>query len=302
MAHATQRSPPHVAPLVPPWSEVAAGPIHFDYCLLPYTPQTTSPNDLMSVNLLRWSWQAHGVLAEGEALLERLRTGLGPGQLVWGIKQRTNHPDTTSWELYFYRRPHNPPDYTLARVAQLFAPIRVEGAIPEHWPWLMFSVELNVHQLRGERPCTSSVYLASSGLSYKLREGAPPEMENHYLFRDPQTGIDDILARMQASVHARPQPLALARILPPQLMRCLHVCVANKRTADAVYWSRLDIHQLGFFLQRHAWPETLRQKIVEFSLLFAHLQWDVGADFQATDGDDTDLGFTFIKSGIYGSY
>ena len=255
----------HASPREPrltPWPQPPAGPrgesAHYDYCLLPYTPKATTARDLASVNLLRWSWQAHGVLAQGEALLQRLHAGLGPGQVVWGIKQRVQQPDAASWELYFYRRPHNPQPYTLARVAELFAPLVVEGAVPDHWRWLMFSVEFDVAQLRGERPCASSVYIASSGLSYKLRDNHPPELENHYVFRDPLTGIDDILARLQVSVHAQPHPLGLARLLPPQLMRCFHVCVANKRQADAVYWSRVDLAQLQFFLDRHGWPQPLR--------------------------------------------
>ncbi len=292
-------------PTLPLWPQARAKtpgqPTHFDYCLLPYTPETTTEADLASVNLLRWSWQAHGVLAEGEALIERLRNALGPNQVVWGIKHRHGQPDAASWELYFYRRPHNPPDYTLAHVAEIFAPIRVSGAIPPFWRWLMFSIELDVHQLRGEAPCTANVYVETSGLSYKLRDDAPPELENHYLFRDPQSGIDDILTRLQASVHVRPHPLTLAQLLPPRLMPCLHVCVANKRYADAVYWSRVDIHQLQFFLDLHAWPTGLRAYIRQHAAQLTHLKWDLGADFQQNH-ETTGSGLTFTKSGIYGSF
>ena len=218
----------HPLPQLPLWPQPrpAHAPVapHYDYCLLPYEPQTTTPDDLLSVNLLRWSWDAHGVLAEGEALLQRLREGLGANQVVWGIKQREGQPDATSWELYFYRRPHNPPDYTLAHVAELFKPLHVEGAIPAHWAWLMFSIELDVHQLRGARPCTSSAYLASSGLSYKLRADAPPELENHYLFRDPLAGIDDILA----SAGVGPCATASAR-LGSALAAAVHALSAHLR-------------------------------------------------------------------------
>ena len=98
----------HASPREPrltPWPQPPAGPrgesAHYDYCLLPYTPKATTARDLASVNLLRWSWQAHGVLAQGEALLQRLHAGLGPGQVVWGIKQRVQQPDAASWELYW---------------------------------------------------------------------------------------------------------------------------------------------------------------------------------------------------------
>ena len=275
---------------------------HYDYCLLPYQPRETTPEDIASINVLRWSWQAHGVLAEGEALVQRLLTGLGPGQVVWGIKQRHQQPDQPSWEFYFYRRPHNPEPYTLARVAELFAPIAVQGELPPHWRWLMFSVEFDVAQLRGERPCESSVYIESSGLSYKLRDGQPPELENHYIFRDPQTGIDEILARLQVSVHALPHPLGLVRLLPPQLMRAFHLCVANKRQADAVYWSRLDLQQISFFLTRHGWPQWLRDRIAQHASQLQHLQWDAGADFERDPSESSGVGFSFIKSGIYGSF
>ena len=275
---------------------------HFDYCLLPYTPGDPTAEDIASANVLRWSWEAHGVLAEGEALVRRLLAGLGTHQVVWGIKHRAGQPNAPSWELYFYRRPHNPPSYTLARVAELFAPLVVQGELPSHWHWLMFSVEFDVGQLRGQRPCESSVYLESSGLSYKLRANQPPELENHYIFRDPQAGIDDILARLQVSVHARQHPQSLAHLLPPQLMRAFHVCVANKRTADAVYWSRVDLAQLQFFLKRHGWPQRLREQITAHAPRLQHLRWDLGADFQREPQDETGVGFSFIKSGIYGSF
>jgi hypothetical protein len=306
--------PVHTSRPQPPlWPQPKAqGPgrgAHFDYCLLPYTPGEERAEDIASANVLRWSWEAHGVLAEGEALVHRLQAGLGPHQVVWGIKQRTGQteastgqPDASSWELYFYRRPHNPPSYTLSRVAELFAPLVVQGEIPQHWQWLMFSVEFDVAQLRGERPCESSVYLESSGLSYKLRANQPPELENHYIFRDPQEGIDEILARLQVSVHARPHPLSLARLLPPQMMHAFHVCVANKRSADAVYWSRIDLSQLQFFLARHGWPQRLRDQIAAQAPRLQHLLWDVGADFQRVPDDVTGVGFSFIKSGIYGSF
>ena len=113
---------------------------------------------------------------------------------------------------------------------------------------------------------------------------------------------DDILARLQVSVHAQPHPLGLARLLPPQLMRCFHVCVANKRQADAVYWSRVDLAQLQFFLDRHGWPQPLRAQIADHAPQLAHLCWDLGADFQRAPDEATGVGFSFIKSGIYGAY
>lgn len=279
-----------------PWLQKNAQ--RYDYCLLPYTPRQTLPDDLMSVNLLLWSWEAHGVRQEGEALLQRLTAKLGPGHVVWGIKHHHLQVDSPTWEFYFYRRPHSCAELSLDTIARLFAPIAVHATLPNDLAWLMFSIEVNVHQLRAEQPTDASVYLETSGHSYRLRANQPPELENHYVFRDPQSAMADILTHLRASVHAPKQPITLAKLLPPQLLDCLHVCVANKRRTDAVYWSRIDTHQLEWFLHTHDWPQHLRQNLRTFHQQFKHVQWDVGADFQRSPSP---LGFTFVKSGIYGS-
>ena len=85
-------------------------------------------------------------------------------------------------------------------------------------------------------------------------------------------------------------------------MPSLHICVANKRLADAVYWSRVDIHQLKFFLELHDWSPSIRAHVQHNESKLKHLRWDLGADFQADLASHEAGNFTFIKSGIYGTF
>ena len=314
----TPTPPPALPPDVPPGlpSDLQLWPQgdepRYDYCLLPYPRQpATAATEWMSVNLLRASWADHCVLDEGDHLLRRLRNGLGVGQVVWGIKHRhlhDNRDEAVSWELYFYRRPHNPPEFDLPRIAGLFAPIAVLAALPPGLPWLMVSVEMDIYQLRGERPCHASVYVPTTGLSYRAWPDQPPELENHYLFRDPRREMSDILAALTASTHLPRTPRALAQVLPPQLLACHHICVANKRRADAVYFSRLDVHQVDWFLRRHGWPERFLTAWQRQKPGLGHLVLDVGVDFRGgvAAAENAEVGAAaslhFCKSGLYGAY
>ncbi|HVK63301.1 MAG TPA: hypothetical protein VM694_02440, partial [Polyangium sp.] len=89
----------------------------------------------------------------------------------------------------------------------------------------------------------------------------------------------------------------LHRLMPPHLFNCRKICVANKRQADAMYFSRISTSALARFLRDQQWPEALRDFVRTREEPLGHLLWDVGIDFRAIEGRATT-----VKSGVYGSF
>ena len=277
-----------------PWSEDGRAWL-FDYCLLPY-PVVPASSALSSRNLLDTALRLMNREAEGSALVDRLRAAFGAHRTVWGVTRNTQC-GSFSLELYLYRRPHAAEDLSVQRFAEILAPTtallsRVHAGLA----WHMFSVQLDAAQLTGKRPALATVYSDAVSMSYTLRDDVP-ELANHYDFHHPQRGIDAILEQLAASVHAPTTPAALVDRLPPQLQRCYHVCVAQKRDADAIYHSRVSTEQLLFFLHKHGWPATFKDLLTDNHAAFRHLLWDIGASYQRGVGQ-----LVWPKSGVYGSF
>ena len=173
--------------------------------------------------------------------------------------------------------------------------VRVDAEEPWPLPWHMFSIELAAEHLQGGAAAPAHVYIDMR--SYALT-GRSFVFENVYTFHDPRTEIDDILHRLRSSVHFEPSRHNLAALMPPPLFRCGRICVANKRTADALYFSRIPTAQLRWFLDRHAWPEALRGFVSGAGAGFGHLLWCVGTDVRGGAGGEPEV----CKTGVYGSF
>jgi hypothetical protein len=73
--------------------------------------------------------------------------------------------------------------------------------------------------------------------------------------------------------------------------------VANKQGNDAVYFSRINVDQLIFFLKKMRYPMELVSFIEENRSKLDHLLYDVGYDYKM-DGKD----LVILKSGYYGIF
>ncbi|MEZ4298042.1 MAG: hypothetical protein R3B70_24000 [Polyangiaceae bacterium] len=131
--------------------------------------------------------------------------------------------------------------------------------------------------------------------SYKVR-GSSYAFENVYTFHDPRADIDTVLHRLRSSVHFDERRDNLGALMPPSLFRCGRLCVANKRSADALYFSRIPTPAARAFLAQHGSPPSLIAFFDTHASELDHLLWDVGLDFR---GDDGPLRVT--KTSIYGS-
>jgi hypothetical protein len=298
-------------PLAPAGGGAASGPVErmqpgdvlCDYTLVPYDPVRSPDGKLRSVNLLFESFAHAGVEDLGRALVDGVRAAVGPFRTVFGVKAHAAAPDAPSWELYFYDPRRVRRELAIERLADALRPhLAIDARPPHPLPWHMFSVEVDAAALRERVPVAVDVYVSTSphakgtDRSYKLR-GAELLLENTYSFHRPELEIDEILHRIRSSVHFRRGVHNLAAILPPELLDCAHVCVANKRRADAVYFSRVTLEQaifaVGFFRLGEALGGWLRDRAAELD----HLLWDVGVDYVG-DGD----ALRVVKGGVYGSF
>jgi hypothetical protein len=159
----------------------------------------------------------------------------------------------------------------------------------------MFSIEISPDSLNGAAtPVPAHVYIDMR--SYELR-GERMTFENVYTFHDPKREIDDVMHRLRSSVHVDLERENLAALVPPALFRCHKICVANKATGDALYFSRVDTNALIGFLRAHGYPLELIAWMEEERARLDHLLWDVGIDFSARDGRAV-----VLRSGFYGSF
>jgi hypothetical protein len=288
---APARALPRVA--TSPLERAREGDRLHDYVLGEYAPLAPPAGKLRSVALLVEALAVAGVEREGLAVVERLRDRYGPFRIVFGVKwdARTG---ALAFELYFYDFGRAHADCSLAGLSAILDPlVVVDAEEPFPLPWHMLSIELDAAALRERAPVPAHVYLDMR--SYELR-GTRLTLENVYTFHDPRREIDDVLARLRASVHLAPDD-GVASVLPPALLRCGKLCVANKRTADAVYASRVPASALAWLLDRHGWPAPLRAFVRAATPDLDHLLFCLGADFRREGGR-----VVTTKSGFYGSF
>lgn len=265
-----------------------------DYVLDPYPPRAPVAEQLRSVSLLHEAFALTGVEDEGAALIDTVRRELGPFRTVFGVKHQQDL-GVTGFELYFYDFGRVHPDLSIERMQEILAPHVALSARPRRAiPWHMFSVELTAEDLRKRASVPAHVYVDMR--SYLLSDDSLT-MENVYTFHDPRREIEHVLHRLRASLHTDLSPRALAELIPPALFRCHRLCVANKRTADAVYFSRVPTAAMLGFLRARAWPAPLVAMVESHADEFEHLFWCLGMDF--TQSGESPV---ISKSGVYGSF
>ncbi len=265
-----------------------------DYVLGEYASLAPHRGKLRGVSLLLASFAALGVAREGAALVDLVRRVLGPFRTVWGIKQAPDR-GVTGWELYFYDFERAHADLAIARMREALAPVlAISAEEPRPLPWHMWSVEVTPEHLRREAAAAVDVYVDMR--SYKVR-GRACAFENVYTFHDPRTEIDAVLHRLRSSFHLDLRRDNLGALMPPSLFRCGRVCVANKRSADALYFSRIPTSAARAFAARHGYPAPLVRFFDEHAAELDHLLWDVGLDFRGDTGP-----VRITKTSLYGSF
>jgi len=270
-----------------------------DYCLWPYKPVAPTDGKLRSSTLLWQSFDALGAPGRLAEMVRAVTAEIGPFKTVWGVKQKGGH---YSWELYFYDYERLEREVTIERVLGALAPFAPSSLVLSGArPYFMFSIDLDEALGEGRRGIDEiSVYfgnpsgLVSSGLCYQLtRSGL--RFDNLYYFFDAGDDWDDIVGKVAASAHLDLAGLDISSILWPELTDCGIIVVANKKQNDGVYFSRIRIDQLIWFVERLGYPRAIQDFLRQHRGRLDHMLYDVGIDYHMVDGR-----LEILKSAYYG--
>lgn len=287
---ALDRLPPSI------WAE--PGDRHADFCLWPYQPLSQVAGKLRSEAFM---WAALSLDPDGHHLgvvAEALVAGLGRGQTVWGLKQVDGR---LTWEFYFYDYERLDRTVSLQRVLAILGPFAPCSLMfPEDRPYFMVSIDLDPAALAGREPIEEvNIYVGnagsevSSGLSYRLsRHGL--EYANLYHFFDTAGHDADIRQKLITSARLPADPALADRLLDPRFRGAVTV-VANKRSSDGLYHSRVRARQLPAFLEAYHYPAALTGFVTANLERFSHLYFDLGLDYAMIQGE-----VRVMKTAVYG--
>lgn len=280
---------------------MTAQDVFFDFCLWEYTPLAPWENKFCSSTLLFHSFKVAGLDERIFDLIQAIRKGIGLSRTVWGVKQLG---DDIRWEFYFYDYRRRERERSITKVLEIMRPfVRCGMKVNENYHYFMFSIDISgdlfakateleeIHMYIGNVGST-----VSSGICYSLKnEGT--RLENFYFFFDAKTQGDEILGKVVSSAYIDTTVIKIDQILWPEMRDCKVIVVANKQGNDAVYFSRINVDQLIFFLNRMNYPNELISFIEKNRSKLDHLQYDVGYDYKM-DGKD----LVILKSGYYGIF
>lgn len=273
----------------------------FDFCLWPYPEQKNSTNKYKSISLLFNSFQTAKLSDQSIHFVHHIRKRIGQNKTVWGVK---NVNGTLSWELYFYdydRLERKTSIERLLKTVQPFfhCPLRID----ESNPYFMFSFDFDEMLLRRARELDEiNIYIGnpstavSSGLCYRLNQ-YNLELTNLYYFFNRKEHWEDIISKTLCSAHLCLNKLSISDLLRPELVDCETIVVANKKHADGLYFSRLNLEQFITFLKKCNYPLQIIQFIEQNRTKLDHMLYDVGIDYKMINGK-----LAITKSAYYGFF
>lgn len=275
--------------------------VFYDFCLWEYKPTVSFANKFRSVNLLLHSFACTKTDGRIYDMVRAIQNGFGVGQTVWGLKHMNGQ---IFWEFYFYDYLRRERVRSMTKLLKIIRPyLSCDIKVNENLHYFMFSIDID-DQLLSDRPNLDEIHMyignpgstVSSGICYSLTsEGT--RLENFYFFFDANKQSDDILGKTVCSAYVDTKKIPIDQILWPELRECEVIVVANKQGNDAVYFSRINVDQLAFFLRRMNYPRDLISFVVENRSNLDHLLFDVGYDFKM-EGND----LVILKSGYYGIF
>lgn len=274
--------------------------LYYDYCLWPYKPVASPENKLRSVNLLYHSFGLARVPDSAYGLVEAIRGEIGMFNTVWGIKQIG---DELRCEFYFYDYRRRARERSITRVLRAIRPfIPCAVTVNEGLNYFMFSLDVNNDLLGGTKDLEEiHMYIGnpgstvSSGICYSVTADRT-KLENFYFFFDAKQ-LDEIAGKINSSVFFDMTVMDINRLLWPEMRGCKVIVVANKQQNDALYFSRINIDQLLFFLNKMKYPSPLIAFVESHRGRLDHLLYDVGFDYRL-EGQD----LIVLKSGYYGIF
>lgn len=273
----------------------------FDFCLWEYNPLTSCDNKLSSSNLLFHSFEVTGLSDRVYDLIKAIREGFGVSRTVWGLKKLGND---IRWEFYFYDYRRIERERSIAKLLKVIRPfVHCEIEANENLHYFMFSIDIN-HELVSGKTDLEEIHMyignpgstVSSGICYSLTSSGT-RLENFYFFFDAVNQQKEIVIKTMSSAHVDTTVIGRDQILWPEMRDCQVIVVANKQGNDAVYFSRINIDQLIFFMKRLDYPKETLSFVEGNRSRLDHLLYDVGYDYRM-EGKE----FVILKSAYYGVF
>ena len=273
----------------------------YDFCLWEYRALVPSAGKLRSINLLANSFEAAGLGKRAFEIVGAIRQGLGDSRSVWGIKQENGH---LSWEFYFYDYARLERERSIPRLLELIGSwIACDVKTSERQPYFMFSIDLDRAQLLEGKPLEEiQMYIGnigsavSSGICYEVTR-EQTRLKNLYFFFDARRETENIVGKLTSSVHLDLTEFDLDAVLWPELRDCQTIVVANKQQRDGVYFSRINVDQLLFFMKRMRYPQEHVAFVEQNRGSLDHMLYDVGFDYCVENGS-----LKIVKSAYYGVF
>lgn len=275
--------------------------VFYDFCLWEYAPIAACENKLRAAPLLFHTFDVRGVDERIFELIGAIREGFGLFNTVWGVKQRGTE---LAWEFYFYDYRRRERQRSMTKLLDIMNPfVRCGISVNENIRYFMFSIDIDDELVLGARELDEiHMYVGnpgsavSSGICYSLTKKGT-RLENFYFFFDARKQMQAIVDKAVRSAYFDDTETGIDQILWPELRDCSVIVVANKQSNDSVYFSRINVDQLIFFLKRLSYPAEIVHFVEENRGKLDHLLFDVGFDYWM-DGNHVVIG----KSGYYGVF
>lgn len=272
-----------------------------DFMLWKYAPVATVEGKLRAASILFHSLEVTGVDRRMFELVDAIRSGFGMLNTVWGIKKLG---DKIAWEFYFYDYRLRERKRSITKLMDIIRPFAdCEVPVDENLPYFMFSIDIDGQLVSGSGKVTEvHMYIGntgstvSSGICYSLKKEAT-RLENLYYFFDPKSQMQQIVGKASCSAYFDGTRSDIDQVFWPELCNCNVIIVANKRNNDSVYFSRITIDQLIFFLKRLRYPDDICHFVEGHREELDHQLYDVGLDYRSEGGK-----VVILKSGFYGLF
>lgn len=272
-----------------------------DFMLWKYAPVAHVEGKLRAASILFHSLEVTGADRRIFELVDTIRGGFGTLNTVWGVKKLGNQ---IAWEFYFYDYRLRERKRSITKFLDIIRPFAgCEVPVDENLPYFMFSIDVDERLVSGSGKVDEvHMYIGntgstvSSGICYSLTKGGI-HLENFYYFFDPKVQMKEIVGKVSCSAYFDGSRSGLDQILWPELCNCNVIIVANKRNNDSVYFSRITIDQLVFFLRRLRYPSEICRFVEDRRPELNHQLYDVGFDYRTEGGD-----VMILKSGFYGLF
>lgn len=274
---------------------------YYDYCLWEYQTAGLSSRGFRSVNMLFDSLEYAGADPKWSALIAALQESIGRFRTVFGIKLDQGR---LLWEFYFYDYAKKSRQRSMSRIIEAMQPFTAcTIQPPENLPYFMFSIDVDDELITGRRTLDEiHMYMEhpgskyASGVCYSLTKDKTM-LENIYFFFNAKNQMKDVLQKLGCSAFCDWEHIDLKRVLWPEMQGCRVVVLAHKQGNDSVYFSRVNIDQLIFFLRKMEYPHRIRSFFKRNAKRLGHLLYDVSFDYIMHHGD-----LKILKSGYYGYF